>query len=733
MIELDRKFAIFTYVALALLFTPTSSHAYNFDAVVQAWEDEYLGVPIDLEGRVIDEHGLSIVGAQLSLIGFGASLDNDGEATDSVEAGNFRFVDLARANVLMLVEAPGHYPEIVAVDLQQSKDEDEVDLGEIVLHEQRFDRARLTFGGDVMFARRYFDDLLHMNTLEADTAALFRFVEPVLQADDLTIVNLETPVTADLSTPHPVKSNVFNAYPESADALEQVGVDAVTLGNNHVFDYLAKGTSNTFAHLDQIGMPWFGAGLDDTQARQNWWATSIGEIDLIMQGFCDNRGDYGSSSLYVTAADPNKPGSLWSSLSRIDDFFDEVDGQFAIPQFHGGREYAYAQTSAMRDDFEAAIDGGAGLVIAHHPHVVHGVTRYDGGDGPRYVFGSLGNFVFDQRFWETFSSYLVSVDLEQGQAGVEVARVRLIPMHLDGYVPRLLTGVGITELGRYVAHLGTEEQIAGGFTRAVVFAEDGKLLVTMHESDVSISDLSDQRIVPLSNGSTGPVPLDPYDDNDALARLATTAPATCELGFDRLQYGDFEDRDVDDQAAEGDRWERTFARYIQRHTKRTGQAAAVLLRNASNTSRAGLETIADVPVTAGRRVSITGWSKGSNAGKFEVTVEFKRSSGSTISTTTRTPKTGGSWDWQAFTINLTVPNNTAKVELTYYQSPPKQGEGLVFLDDLELLEWDTPTLNVNASGVSILTPNGWDAVRCSAAGANLGLTLTHRVYETPAL
>lgn len=726
------------------VLVPTLSHAYNFDAEVEAWEANYQAVPIDLEGRVIDEHGMAIADAQLSVIGWGASLDNDGEATSSWQGGSFELPGLARANVLVQVEAVGYYPEIIAVELQRPLDEDLVDLGDVVLYEQRFDRARLTFGGDVMFGRRMLDadddgvlgepsDLLHMNSLTADTVALFRFVEAQLAADDLTSINLETPVTTNLQTPHPVKSFVFHAYPESAAALEQVGVDMVTIGNNHLYDYLGTGTADTITHLDSLGMPWVGAGLDDAEARASWWATSIGDIDLALQGFGDLQGTaYGDENLYLTASGDDKSGALWSSTSRIDQFVEDAAAAqlFSIPQFHGGSEYVTTQTSGMRDDFERAIIGGAGIVIAHHPHVVHGVTSYDGGNGPRFVLGSLGNFVFDQDFYATFSSYLASVDLEHGIDGVEVARLRLIPMHLDNYTPRLLTGIGVAELGREVAHLGTAEQLAGGFTRAVVFAEGGELTVAMTEDDVDTTDLIDARVVPLANGSTGPVRLDPYTDTDALARISSNGAATCELGRDRIGYGDFEDRDVDDLAAEGDRWSQSSARYIQRHTAHTGLAAAVLLRSSSHASKASLTTIERVPVTGSRKVSVTGWSKGDNAGKFEVQVRWKTSGGSTISTTVSTPKPAGSWDWTAFTINLTAPANAATVELSYLASPPNAGEGLLFLDDLELLEWDAGTLAVNANGVAITTPNGYDAVRCAAAGVSLGLTLTHRVYES---
>lgn len=728
-------------VALAALLAPQLGHAYLYDAQVAAWEAAYLAAPIDLEGRVVDEQGLAIAGAQLSVIGFGDSLDNDGEAGLSGAAGSFAILGLARANVLVEVSAPGYYSEIVPVELQRPLGEPSVDLGDVKLYERRFDRARLTFGGDVMFGRRMLDrdadgvlgeadDLLHLDSLTADTAALFEFVEPLLAVDDLTSINLETPVTTSLATPHPEKSYVFYAYPASAAALEQVGVDIVTLGNNHVFDYRDQGVLDTINHLDALGMPWVGAGSNDLDARSNSWALELGTLDLAMQGFGDLQGtSYSSTSLYLTAADPNKPGALWSTASRINQFVDAANaaGRFAIPQFHGGTEYAFAQTSGMRSDFQAAIDRGAGLVIAHHPHVVHGVSTYAG----RYVIGSLGNFVFDQDFYATWSSYLASVDLEQGANGVEVARLRLVPMHLDGYVPRLLTGVGVAELGRHVAQLGTAEQAAGGFTRALVFAEQGQLVVLPSEADALVSDLLDVRNVALSGGSTGPVALAPYTDNDALAKLASSSAATCELGLDRMQYGDFEDRDVDDRAAEGDRWSQSSARYVQRKTVRTGEAAAVLLRTAGSASKASLTTLDRVPVTGGRKVSVTGWSKGDNAGKLEVQVRWRNSSGSTISTTVTTIKTGGTWNWASFVINATAPASAASVELSYLSSAPVSGEGLAFLDDLEVIEWDATTLAVNANGTTITSPNGWDAVRCAAAGASLQLSLTHRVYETP--
>jgi hypothetical protein len=82
---------------------------------------------------------------------------------------------------------------------------------------------------------------------------------------------------------------------------------------------------------------------------------------------------------------------------------------------------------------------------------------YAGGREPRFIFGSLGNFVFDMGFFEALRSYLIVVDVDAAAGGYRVSRVRLVPVRLDGYVPRLLAGDGLTDMARHLAHLSTAE------------------------------------------------------------------------------------------------------------------------------------------------------------------------------------------------------------------------------------------------------------------------------------
>jgi poly-gamma-glutamate capsule biosynthesis protein CapA/YwtB (metallophosphatase superfamily) len=726
---------------LTALATPSHVSAYGFDDAEQAYQDAYLATPISLQGRIVDELGLPVDGAQLRLIGWGEGEINDGEATTSWFGGSFSLPELARRNALLEVSLTGYYTEIIPVQLQRPLDEDSLELPDIELVERRVGRVRLSFAGDAMFGRRMFErGVLEHDTLAQDTEALFRYVEPTLWADDHTAINLETPVTDHLWTPHPKKSFVFNAYPQSAAVLPSVGIDSVSLGNNHVYDFLMLGLLDTLDHLDEIGLAHYGAGLNGSHAAASVYRPTINGVELSLQGFSDISGNsHGLDALKLVALDvPSKPGALHSSATRLDAFIDEEldNGRLAIPIIHGGIEYTTAQSEELRADLERSVERGAALVIAHHPHVVHGVQQLDAGAGPRFVFGSLGNLVFDQEVFETLRSYIAVVDISEVGDSFEVDRVRLVPIVLDDYAPRLLVGDAVAKLGRHVAQLSVDEAAESGFAPALVFAEGGRLVVAADESELAITDLIDTRELPLHDGATGPIALEPFTPTDALAAVASDTPSKCQLGRDLLGIGDFEDPDVDASYQEGDLWSQSNHRYLQGIEVHDGSAAAVLLRRSKHDQPTTLRMTRRIAVAAGRSVTIHGWHAARNAGLIVVSVRWRNREGEAIAYDDEYAKLDGTFSWSSFAIDVKVPAAAASLEVEFHLHPPAAGEGRLLLDDLAFIEWSAP-LAVEHDPLALASPNAWDFVRCELAGPkpkkirkSLQLTLTHRVYAT---
>lgn len=727
--------------------------AYRFDAAEAAFDATYAATPIDVTGVVVDEAGEPIAGAEVTAIGWGSSAVNDGEFAFTDAEGTFTLTALARRSVLLRVEVDGYYSEIVPADLHRPIGEPASEIGSIVLTKQRPGRARILVCGDTMFGRRFVDsdgdgiegedgDLIRPATRQADTSAILDYLRDVLSSADYTQVNLESPVTANPGTAHPYKSYTFFSYPETVRALALAGVDGVSLANNHMYDYLDAGVFDTMSAVSNAGLDWFGAGADETSAKGSVLYRTIRGVDVAFQGFNQQVNAGTTLAEYaLTAADgpPTKAGALALNRNTITDFMrEDAPGYFAIPVLHGGIEYADYPSPGMRLRFTQLVQLGAGMVVAHHSHTIQGVGLYDAGAGPRFIFMSLGNMVFDQEVFETFQSYLAVVDIDQATDGSRaVHRVQLIPFQIEDYVPKLVSGAWLDRAARHIGHLSTtlppsptEGEAADGLTGAVVFPSGPRAVAVSAASQYTTSERVETRLLPLTNRSTGPVAYPRTSAADSLAGLRTSAPASCEYGREIMLYGDFEDHDVDDAFHEGSMWSMSEYRRVQNSVVRSGIGAMVFLRKSSNTTQVSTYMRNRVKFEPGRKLSLIGYLKGENAGLFQIQVYWYTSGGASVSNSTMYTRAAGTYGWERFNIDLTPPSNAGSVRVYFRASPPATGEANTFLDDVSLVEWEGTIAN-GALGFTFPTPNDWSFIRCTAASTgltSLGLTLTHRTY-----
>ena len=86
---------------------------------------------------------------------------------------------------------------------------------------------------------------------------------------DLFFLNLECCITNHHQRwPNPHKPFFFRAPFCAVAELKILGVDAVTLANNHALDYDVPGLEDTLEALDEAGIPYTGAGRNLAEARQ---------------------------------------------------------------------------------------------------------------------------------------------------------------------------------------------------------------------------------------------------------------------------------------------------------------------------------------------------------------------------------------------------------------------------------------------------------------------------------
>lgn len=208
-----------------------------------------------------------------------------------------------------------------------------------------------------------------------------------MKGADVLTINNEFPYT-DRGTPIPDKAYTFRARPERVKELEKIGVDLVSIANNHVFDYGDEGIQDTFTTLEQAGLPYIGAGRNIEDASEPYSFIACGRKIAICSATQIER-----SSHYTQEATDTLPGVL-KTLNPTR-FCAEIrkakrSADIVLVFVHWGTEGNSAYGTDQTALAEAFVSAGADAIIGGHTHCLQAVEYVEGVP----CFYSLGNYWF---------------------------------------------------------------------------------------------------------------------------------------------------------------------------------------------------------------------------------------------------------------------------------------------------------------------------------------------------
>lgn len=235
------------------------------------------------------------------------------------------------------------------------------------------------FVGDVLFGGKVADLLA-----QKGYSYPYSDVSHWLQQPDLTVANLETPIT-ERGTPRD-KKYVFRSSPQALPELISSGIDAVSLANNHVLDYGEEGLIDTLHFLDEAGIHRMGAGKNSEEAYQPLFLNKKG-VRIALFSFSrvlpDPSWAAGRNQPGIAAAyDPKLAIAAIEKAQRLADI--------VVVTVHWGVELKEQPEDYQQAIAHRFIDAGADLVVGTHPHVLQGLENYKG----KWIAYSLGNFIF---------------------------------------------------------------------------------------------------------------------------------------------------------------------------------------------------------------------------------------------------------------------------------------------------------------------------------------------------
>ncbi len=209
------------------------------------------------------------------------------------------------------------------------------------------------------------------------------------------------------------KSYTFRANPARVGILNEMGVDIVSLANNHALDFGPEALLDTFSTLDTAKIAYVGAGENMARAKAPIYF-NVGNKNI---AFVAASRVVFAMDWYATDTTPGMIGTYDPALflEAIREAKDNAD--FVVAYVHWGVERNNYPEHYQKVFAQNYIDAGADAVIGCHPHVMQGLEFYKG----KPIAYSLGNFWFNK---STKESGMLKLYLEPD----DTIQVQLLPV-----------------------------------------------------------------------------------------------------------------------------------------------------------------------------------------------------------------------------------------------------------------------------------------------------------------
>lgn len=264
-----------------------------------------------------------------------------------------------------------------------------------------------------------------------------RLIQKMNQLDYM-ILNNEFALS-DRGEPMSGKAYTFCAPKKNAKLLAQMGVDAVSLANNHVYDYGRQAFLDTLTSLNKEGIAYTGAGKNAKEAKKPVYFNCKGKTIAVIAA---TRAE---KYILTPEAGENSPGVFRTYepsqyVKAIRKAKKKAD--IVIAFVHWGTEYSVALEDAQKEQGKMYIDAGADVVVGAHTHCMQGVGYYNG----KPIFYSLGNFWFNEK---TLYTTILQLDIrENGKI-----KASMVPCLQSGKETRLLTKA--KEKKKFIRHINS--------------------------------------------------------------------------------------------------------------------------------------------------------------------------------------------------------------------------------------------------------------------------------------
>lgn len=289
------------------------------------------------------------------------------------------------------------------------------------------DRVTLAFAGDILFDEAYTIMYQYVARGQSAEDTFLAGLLERMRGADVFMLNNEFPYS-NRGTPTEGKQFTFRANPQHVGILKELGVDLVSLANNHAYDYGNEALLDTFDTLEAADIPYVGAGRNLDEALKPVYLIANGmKIAVVSATQIERNANPDTKEATAVSAGVLRcldPSALLRVIAEA-----KENSDFVILYIHWGTESQEEIDWLQEEQSAKYARAGVDLIIGDHPHCLQ---KIDVAEGVPVVY-SLGNFWFNSKTQDTC---LVEVTVNrEGIAGM-----RFVPCRGEECRTRLLEG-----------------------------------------------------------------------------------------------------------------------------------------------------------------------------------------------------------------------------------------------------------------------------------------------------
>ena len=228
----------------------------------------------------------------------------------------------------------------------------------------------------------------------------FHKTAEILKTFDYVVLNLETPFANINAKKFGSKSAYISSIPENIELLKYLGVNAVCLANNHMFDFGYEAYTLTKKLLNDNDIGFFGVENRDLKIN-------ISGNKIAFSGYCC----YSTNPINANKNGVN-PLDVEVVLNKLTE--DKSKGFASILSIHAGQEHVNYPNSDHMDMAKKLSETHSFVYYGHHPHVLQGIEHVN----DSLLAYSLGNFCFDDVYTEKSKEPLVKMNNNNKESAI---------------------------------------------------------------------------------------------------------------------------------------------------------------------------------------------------------------------------------------------------------------------------------------------------------------------------